>query len=47
MHQCSVGGELTKDYWYCHDTGKAGDTKLCRIHEVEEILAPNMDRGQR
>ncbi len=33
---CRTGGETTLDYWYCHDTGKQGDVKLCRIHEVEE-----------
>ena len=36
-HHCPVGGELTRDYWYSHDTGKAGDLKLCREHEVIEI----------
>ena len=46
MHKCPVGGELTKDYWYCHDTGKQGDTKLCNAHEVEIVYAPNADRGQ-
>ncbi len=42
-HHCPVGGEITRDYWYSHDTGKAGDMKLCREHEVTEFIDP---RGQ-
>jgi len=34
---CPVGGEQTRDYWYCHNTGSQGDVKLCRAHQVEEI----------
>jgi hypothetical protein len=33
---CPVGGERCRDFWYSHDTGKAGDVKLCRIHQVIE-----------
>ena len=34
---CPVGGEQCRDFWYCHDTSKQGDVKLCRIHQVEEV----------
>jgi hypothetical protein len=42
---CPVGGEQCRDFWYSHYTGKAGDTKLCRIHQVEEVYdsrVPNL-----
>lgn len=39
-HHCLIGGEATRDYWYSHDTGKRGDLKLCRAHEVLEVPDP-------
>lgn len=34
---CPVGGEITRDYWYCHNTAKGGDVKLCSEHQIERI----------
>jgi len=42
-HLCPVGGERTRDYWYCHNTGSQGDVKLCRAHEVEEVYDQGAD----
>ena len=39
-HHCPVAGEATRNYWYSHETTKRGDLKLCRDHEVTEILDP-------
>lgn len=39
-HHCTVGKEMTRDYWYSHETTKRGDLKLCREHEVAEIGPP-------
>ena len=35
-HHCAVGHEATRDYYYSHQTGRAGDLKLCRVHEMIE-----------
>ena len=37
---CPIGGEITRDYWYCHNTGRQGDVKLCRVHQVIEQIQP-------
>ena len=39
---CPVGGERCRDFWYSHDTGSAGDVKLCRIHQVIEEYEPRV-----
>lgn len=36
-YTCPIGGEVTRNYWYGHNTGSQGDTKLCIEHEVIEV----------
>ena len=37
---CPIGGEVTRDYWYCHNTSKQGDVKLCSEHQVNPVARP-------
>lgn len=39
-HFCPIGHEATRDYWYCHNTGKQGDVKLCNDHQIRRFVRP-------